>query len=256
MNNQSLPSRLSVFLYGLLAYAVFFVTFLYAIGFIGGFIVPKTIDGTPTVPLGTALLIDGLLLALFAVQHSVMARPFFKHWLTRLIPTAAERPTYVLASSLALIALFRYWEPIGGTVWSVEHPTLRLLLLIGYGAGWATVLATTFLINHFDLFGLRQVWLFLRNRPYTALNFVTPGPYKLIRHPLYIGWLMTFWFAPHMTAAHLFFAIMCTAYILVAIQFEERDLAAAHPEYDAYRRRTPMLIPRIGGGAESERTAD
>jgi len=242
---SSLPTRFAVLVYGLLSYAVFFVTFLYAVGFIGNFGVPKTIDGAPAVPLADALLVNGLLLTLFAVQHSVMARPFFKRALARILPVAAERSTYVLASSLALIALFRFWQPMGGGVWSVEQPAARLLLQVGYGAGWLIVLGTTFLIHHFDLFGLRQVWLFFRGRDYTGLKFVTPGPYRLVRHPLYVGWLVTFWSTPQMTLAHLFFAVMTTAYILVAIQFEERDLADAHPEYHDYRRRTPMLVPRL-----------
>ncbi|WP_415908724.1 methanethiol S-methyltransferase [Oleiharenicola sp. Vm1] len=242
---SSLPTRFAVLVYGLLSYAVFFVTFLYAVGFIGNFGVPKTIDGAPVVPLADALLVNGLLLTLFAVQHSVMARPFFKRALARILPVAAERSTYVLASSLALIALFRFWQPMGGGVWSVEQPAARLLLQVGYGAGWLIVLGTTFLIHHFDLFGLRQVWLFFRGRDYTGLKFVTPGPYRLVRHPLYVGWLVTFWSTPQMTLAHLFFAVMTTAYILVAIQFEERDLADAHPEYHDYRRRTPMLVPRL-----------
>jgi len=245
MNKASFLSRATVLLYGLFAYAVFFATFLYAVGFIGGFLVPKTIDGAPTASLGWAALTDAVLLGLFALQHSVMARPFFKRWLTRLIPVAVERSTYVLASSIALLVLFRYWEPMGGVLWSVEQPAVRLLLQVGYALGWLVVLATTFLIHHFDLFGLRQVWLYFGGREYTGLRFVTPGPYQLVRHPLYIGWLMTFWFTPHMTVTHLFFAVMTTAYILVAIQFEERDLADAHPEYHDYRRRTPMLLPRL-----------
>jgi protein-S-isoprenylcysteine O-methyltransferase Ste14 len=245
MNNAPLPTRLAVFVYGVVAYAIFFATFLYALGFVGGFGVPKGIDSAPLVPLGAALLVNGGLLALFAVQHSLMARPFFKAWLTRFIPTAAERSTYVLASSLALIVLFWLWQPMGGVIWSVENPAARAVLWAGFGFGWALVLVTTFLINHFDLFGLRQVWLFLLGRPYTHLKFVTPGPYRLVRHPLYVGWLAAFWFTPHMTAAHLFFAVMTTAYILVAIQLEERDLTDAHPEYAAYRDRTPMLIPKL-----------
>lgn len=245
MRNASFLSRVAVLLYGLFAYAVFFGTVLYAVGFIGGFMVPKTIDGTPATSFGGAALIDAALIGLFALQHSVMARPFFKRWLTRFVPVAAERSTYVLASSVALLALFRYWEPMGGSVWTVEQPAVRLLLQVGYALGWLVVLATTFLIHHFDLLGLRQVWLFFHGRDYTGLRFVTPGLYQVVRHPLYVGWLMTFWLTPHMTVAHLFFALLTTAYILVAIQFEERDLANAHPEYHDYRRRTPMLLPRF-----------
>lgn len=253
MNNHPLPTRLAVFAYGVVSYAIFFATFLYALGFVGGFIVPKGIDSAPAVPLGAALLVNTGLLALFAVQHSLMARPFFKAWLTRIIPQAAERSTYVLASSLALIALFWLWQPMGGVIWNVENSLGRGILWGGFGFGWGLVLVTTFLINHFDLFGLRQVWKFLLSRPYTHLKFVTPGPYKLVRHPLYVGWLCAFWFTPHMTAAHLFFAVMTTAYILIAIQLEERDLAGAHPEYASYRDRTPMLVPNLGGKTDQAR---
>lgn len=237
--------RIGIFTYGVLCYAIFFATFLYAIGFIGGFGVPVTIDGAPAVPLGQALLIDTLLLGAFAVQHSVMARPAFKRWWTRIVPKAAERSTYVLFSSLLLIALFAHWEPIGGVVWSVRNPLAQGLLYGIYGLGWLTVLVATYLIDHFDLFGLRQVWLHLRGKAYTPPQFGTPWLYRYVRHPLYIGWFMVFWATPHMTAAHLLFAVATTVYILIAIRFEERDLLEMHPEYAAYRRRVPMLIPRI-----------
>jgi protein-S-isoprenylcysteine O-methyltransferase Ste14 len=197
------------------------------------------------------LLINAGLLALFAVQHSVMARPFFKRWITRYIPESAERSTYVLAASLALALLFWFWQPLGGVLWQVENPVGRWLLQIGSALGWLQVLGTTFLINHFDLFGLRQVWLHFRNREYTSLHFHTPGIYKAIRHPLYLGFLFAFWCTPTMTAAHLFFAVMTTAYILVAIQLEERDLQKVHPEYADYKRTTPMLVPRVGNHSAS-----
>ena len=235
--------RLLVFAYGVIAYAIFFVTYLYAAGFIGNLIVPKSLDSTPTAPLGMALLINLGLLSLFAVQHSVMARPWFKRGLVRLIPEAAERSTYVLASSVALILLFWLWSPLGGTVWDVQNPTGRTMLYGLFAFGFLLVLYTTFLINHFDLFGLRQVWLYLRGREYTSLNFVTPGPYRLVRHPLYVGWLFAFWATPTMTLTHLLFAVVTTAYILVAIRFEERDLIDSHPEYADYRRRVPMMVP-------------
>jgi methanethiol S-methyltransferase len=234
--------RTLVLLYGVLSYAIFFGTFLYAIGFIGGFI-PRSIDAAPTTDLGTALAIDIALLGLFAVQHSVMARPAFKRWWTRIVPVAAERSTYTLLSSVALIVLFWQWRPIGAVVWNVESEALRTLIYAGYGAGWVLLLVSTFLINHFDLFGLRQVWLYFRGRPYTDIPFRTPALYKIVRHPLYVGWLLIFWCAPRMTAAHLLFAILTTAYILIAIQFEEHDLTNAFPEYRAYRERVPMLIP-------------
>ena len=194
-------------------------------------------------PFGTALLINLGLLSLFAIQHSVMARPWFKRVWTRVVPQAAERSTYVLASSLALILLFWQWSPLGGVVWDVQNPTGRALLYAGFAFGWLLVLVTTFLINHFDLFGLRQVWLYLRGRAYRPLHFVTPGPYRLVRHPLYVGWLFAFWATPTMTVTHLLFAVMTTAYILVAIQLEERDLVDAHPEYAEYKRRVPMIVP-------------
>lgn len=243
--------RFSIFTYGVLCYAIFFATFLYAIGFIGGFGVPVTIDGEPGVPLGQALLIDTLLLGAFAVQHSVMARPAFKRWWTRYVPKPAERSTYVLFSSLLLIALFAYWQPIGGVIWSVQNPIAQGVLYGIFALGWLTVLVATFLINHFDLFGLRQVWLYLVGKPYTHLTFGTPWLYRHVRHPLYVGWFLAFWATPHMTAAHLLFAVATTAYILIAIRFEERDLQQFHPEYADYRRRVPMLIPRLTRGGSA-----
>ena len=236
--------RIAFFTYGSLCYLIFFGTFLYAIGFIGNFGVPRTLDGTPGQPLGVAVLINAGLLTLFAVQHSVMARKWFKDWWTRIVPTPLERSTYVLFSSLALIFLFWQWQPLGGVVWSVEDPIGRIALYVLFAFGWALVLLSTFLINHFDLFGLRQVWLYLLGRPYTTLQFGTPGPYRLVRHPLYVGWLFAFWSTPTMTLAHLLFSVATTAYILLAIQFEERDLSREHGEaYEAYRRSVPMLIP-------------
>jgi protein-S-isoprenylcysteine O-methyltransferase Ste14 len=235
--------RFPVLIYGVACYAVFLAVFLYAIGFIGNFLVPKAIDSPRDVGFGTALAVNLALLALFAVQHSVMARPGFKRWWTRFVPQAAERSTYVLFSSLALVALFAFWQPMGGTVWSFSTPAAVKAMYVAYAAGWALLLYSTFLINHFDLFGLRQVWLFATGRPYTSLRFQTPWLYRQVRHPLYVGWLLIFWATPDMTVAHLVFAVMTTAYILVAIRFEERDLVAMHPEYAEYRRRVPMLLP-------------
>ena len=255
MNKPSLFYRAAVLLYGTAAYAAFLATFSYAAGFVGNFLVPKSIDSPPTAPLWTAVLVNAGLLALFAVQHSVMARPFFKKWITRYIPVAAERSTYTLAASLALMLLFWLWQPMGGAVWQVDHPIGRSLLYGGSAFGWGLALATTFLINHFDLFGLRQVWLHFRNRTYTGLRFRTPGPYKLIRHPLYCGLLLAFWCTPTMSAAHLFFAVLTTGYILVGIYLEERDLQEAHPEYADYKRRTPMLVPRAGGNKPDQQDA-
>ena len=243
--------RTSVFVYGVVSYAIFFGSFLYALGFVGNVGVPKSIDSMPETPLWLALLVNSLLLGAFAVQHSVMARPGFKRWITRFIPKAAERSTYTLASSLLLIALFTFWEPIGGVVWNVEDPIGRAVLYGLFGFGWGLVLVATFLINHFDLFGLRQVWLYLVGKEYTQLKFGTPGPYKWVRHPLYVGWFFAFWATPTMTVAHLVFALLTTGYILIAIQLEERDLLNVHPEYAGYRKRVPMLIPRFKRGGNA-----
>jgi methanethiol S-methyltransferase len=229
--------------YGALSYVIFFGTFLYAIGFLGNVVVPKSLDSGPTDPWPVALAIDLALLTLFAVQHSVMARAGFKRLLTRVVPAAAERSTYVLASSAALILLFWQWRPLGGTIWDVQNETGRALLYAGFGFGWALVLLATIVINHFDLFGLRQAWRAFQGQPQAPLRFVTPSLYRIVRHPLYVGWLFTFWCTPTMTVTHLLFAAMTTAYILVAIQLEERDLMRAHPEYAEYRRRVPMLMP-------------
>jgi protein-S-isoprenylcysteine O-methyltransferase Ste14 len=235
--------RIITLIYGVFSYAVFFVTFLYAIGFLGNILVPKSLDSGLAGSLGTALLVDIGLLALFAVQHSVMARPAFKRLIARVVSPAAERSTYVMASSVALILLFWQWQPLGGTVWEVEHPVGRALLYGSFAAGWTLVLAATFVINHFDLFGLRQTWRHFRGLPQERLPFVTPIFYRIVRHPLYVGWLLAFWSTPTMTLTHLLFAAVTTAYILVAIQLEERDLMDAHPEYADYRRRVPMLVP-------------
>jgi protein-S-isoprenylcysteine O-methyltransferase Ste14 len=239
--------RILIFTYGTVSYAVFFATFLYAIGFVGNIGVPVSLDSAPTSPLWQALLIDTLLLGAFAVQHSVMARPAFKRWWTRIVPESAERSTYTLISSLLLIAMFVHWQPIGGAVWSVTDPAGQAVIYGLFALGWLLVLVSTFLINHFDLFGLRQVWLQLIGREYTQLRFKTPGLYKVVRHPLYVGWFFAFWATPTMTVAHLVFAVLTTAYILIAIQLEERDLAKVHPEYTDYRKRVPMILPRIGG---------
>ena len=236
--------RIGFFAYGVVAYLVFFASFLYAIGFVGNFGVPTTLDGPASGSIWVALGVDLALLALFAVQHSVMARPWFKTWWTRIVPTPLERSTYVLFSSLALVAMFALWRPLGGQVWSVESAAGRVALYALFAFGWALVLVSTFLINHFDLFGLRQVWLALVDRPYTQLRFGTPGPYRLVRHPLYVGWFFAFWATPTMSLAHLVFALATSAYILVAIQFEERDLVREHGEsYERYRRSVPMLVP-------------
>ncbi len=245
--------RFLILLYGVVCYAVFFLTFLYAIGFVGNFGVPKSMDSPRDTGLWAALLIDLGLLAVFALQHSVMARPAFKRAWTRVIPESAERSTYTLLSSLALILLFWQWRPLGGVIWNVEDEAGRVVLHTLCAFGWTLVLIATFLIHHFDLFGLRQVWLQFRGRPYRPLPFKTPGPYRLVRHPLYVGWFFAFWATPTMTLTHLVFALMTTAYILVAIRLEERDLIDALPEYAQYRREVPMLLPRFGNRMQSRK---
>jgi protein-S-isoprenylcysteine O-methyltransferase Ste14 len=237
--------RTIAFAYGLGSYFAFLVTFLYAVGFIGNFGVPKSMDSFSTTTWQRALLIDVGLLLLFAIQHSVMARRGFKNLITRVVPVELERSTYVLASSVALLLLFWKWQPLGGTVWTVENSAGRGVLYAGYAFGWLLVLAATFAINHFDLFGLRQVWLHLQGQPQQKLRFTTPLFYRVVRHPLYVGWLCVFWITPTMTATHLFFAAVTTAYILVAIRFEERDLLREHPEYAEYRRHVPMIVPKL-----------
>src|SRR5437660_90876 len=243
-----MTKRLVFFAYGAVAYLIFLGTFLYAIAFVGGIGVPTRLDGDPQSPLLTALAIDAALLTLFAVQHSVMARRWFKEWWTQIVPWTIERSTFVLFASLALIVLFWKWQPIGMPIWTVTDPAVRALLWTLFAAGWGTVLVVTFLINHFDLFGLRQVWLPLIGKPYTRIEFRTPAPYRYVRHPLYFGFLLAFWMTPTMTLAHLVFAIATTAYIVLAIQFEEHDLIREHGSaYEEYRRRVPMLLPVPAG---------
>jgi methanethiol S-methyltransferase len=238
--------RVAFFVYGCISYVIFLGTFLYAIAFVGGFAVPTRLDGVPRLPLGTALAIDTALLTIFAVQHSVMARRWFKQWWTRIVPEAIERSTYVLCASLALVLLFWQWQPLGGVIWSVENTAARIALWSGFASGWSLVLIVTFLINHFDLFGLRQVWLALTAKPRPKLALTMPGPYRVVRHPLYFGFVLGFWMTPLMTLAHLVFALVTTAYIVLAIQFEERDLVAEHGDaYEHYRREVPMLIPEL-----------
>lgn len=238
--------RLLFFVYGLTSYVIFLATFLYAIAFVGGFAVPTRLDGPLRGSFPEALAIDCGLLTIFAVQHSVMARKWFKERWTQIIPWTIERSTYVLCASLALIVLFWQWQPLGIQIWSVDNTAVRLLLWTLCAGGWATVLAMTFFINHFDLFGLRQVWLPLMGRPYTRVAFRTPAPYRIVRHPLYFGFLTAFWMTPDMTAAHLVFALATTAYIVLAIQFEEKDLVAEHgPAYEEYRQSVPMLLPGL-----------
>jgi methanethiol S-methyltransferase len=230
--------------YGLTCYAVFLGTFLYAIGFVGNVAVPRSIDVGPSAPLAEALARDVFLLCVFAVQHSLMARPAFKRWWTRFVPAPIERSTYVLFASLALILLYWQWRPILAPVWEVSAPAGALALQVTFWAGWSVVLVSTFLINHFELFGLRQVWLNLKREPLPDPVFRTPFIYAFVRHPIYLGFILAFWSAPVMSAGHLLFAAATTAYILIAIQLEERDLIATFGDaYTRYRRRVSMLIP-------------
>jgi protein-S-isoprenylcysteine O-methyltransferase Ste14 len=236
--------RISTLLYGIFCYLVFLASFLYAIAFLGDFGVPRTIDSGLQGSIGHALAINAGLLALFALQHSIMARSWFKRAWTRIIPPAAERSTYVLLSSLALILLFWQWRPIGGSVWQVDNELGSMAIYWVYAGGWMLLLLATFLINHFDLFGLRQVYLGFRGQEYTGLPFRTPGLYRVVRHPIYLSWLCIFWATPRMTIAHLVFALATTAYILIAIQLEERDLIRAYGEaYRRYKRQVPSILP-------------
>jgi protein-S-isoprenylcysteine O-methyltransferase Ste14 len=241
------PRRFGFLAWGITCYAVFFACFLYAIAFLGDFaIAPKTIDSGTPGPIGIALLADLALLSLFAVQHSVMARPAFKRAWTKIVPEPAERPTYVLASALVLAALFAFWQPIGGTVWAVTSDAGALAIRALYFGGWTMLLYATALIDHFDLFGLRQAWLGFRGQPYTHRPFATPGMYAHVRHPLYVSWAIIFWSAPVMSAGHLLFAIVATAYMVVAVFIEERDLVGHFGDaYRRYQETTPKYFPRF-----------
>jgi protein-S-isoprenylcysteine O-methyltransferase Ste14 len=242
-------ARLLILLYAILSYAVFLASFLYALGFVGNYLVPKSIDKSIDVGgaanVGEDVVVNLLLFGIFAIQHSIMARPAFKRWLVKFLPEACQRSTYVLLSSLILLLLFWQWRPIPNQVWQVEGMAAWLLIGVHW-LGWLITLASTFMIDHFDLSGLRQAFSALRGAELPGRSFKTPLLYKVVRHPIMLGFLLAFWATPVMTAGHLLFAIMTTAYILVGVQFEERDLIAEFgTTYQHYRRRVPMLLPRI-----------
>jgi len=237
-------------IYGVASYVLFLVVFLYAIGFVANWMVPKSIDSGPPGDLLPSLIVNALLLGVFAVQHSVMARPGFKRWWTQMVPESIERSTYVLLSSLALALLYWQWRPLQEVLWNVEGAGAMLLWAL-CALGWLTVLISTFLINHFDLFGLRQVYLNLRSEKYAHLPFRTVGLYKLVRHPIMLGFVIAFWATPHMSLGHLVFSIATTVYILIALQLEEKDLVTYHgDEYEQYKKRVPMLLPLPRKGAD------
>jgi methanethiol S-methyltransferase len=240
-------ARLLILFYALVSYAVFLVSFLYAVGFVGNYLVSKSIDVGDATNLSGAIVVDLLLVGIFAIQHSMMARPAFKQWWAKIFPAACQRSTYVLLSSLILLLLFWQWRPIPIQVWQIDGMAARLLIGV-YWLGWLIVLASTFMIDHFDLSGLRQAFFALRGAEAPGQSFKTPLLYKIVRHPLMLGLLLAFWATPEMTAGHLLFAIMTTAYILVGLQFEERDLIAEFgTTYQQYRQRVPMLLPSIFG---------
>ena len=235
--------KMFAFIYGVISYAVFFVSFLYAIGFVGNLVVPKGIDSGSGASLPESLIVNLVLLGLFAVQHTIMARPAFKKWWTKIIPKEIERSTFVLLASLLLLLLYWQWRPMTAVIWSVENAAGAMVLNAVFWIGWVIVLLSTFMIDHFDLFGLRQVCMPLMSREYTRVGFKKIMLYKYVRHPIMLGFIIAFWATPHMTAGHLLFAGVTTIYILMGLQFEEQDLKHAIPEYGQYCDEVPMLMP-------------
>lgn len=242
-----MAKRIAFFTYGVAAHAMFLGVYAWMAGFVGGYLpfgLP-TLDGAAEGPTWAALLLNAGLIILFGVQHSVMARPAFKAWWTRYVPEPIERSTYVVIANVLMILLMLCWAPLGGVIWHTEG-TWRTVMWIAFAFGWLLVPLTTLMTNHFDLFGTRQVWLYLQGKPYTPLHFGRRAAYKHVRHPLYVGWIVAFWAAPTMTVSHLLFASLLTAYILIAIPMEERDLLAAHGEhYETYKREVGGLVPRL-----------
>ena len=245
--------RWMILLYGITSYLMFFGVFLYAVLFVGNFWIPNTLDSEPRVELITAIAINLSLLVVFAIQHSGMARPAFKDWLTKFVPEPAERSTYVLMSNIAMILFYAFWQPMGGTVWAIENSFAVGAVYGMYFLGWGLLFISTCAICHFDLFGLRQVWFYFRGKKYIPYEFRIPKLYTVVRHPIYVGWLMILWAAPVMTVSHLLFAVGTTAYILVAIQLEERDLVTQFgKKYINYRKDVPMLIPGLASKKKAE----
>mgnify|MGYP000036951025 FL=1 len=239
-------ARIAALVYGAVSYSLFLVVFVYAMWFVADVVVPRSVDRAIDAPVWQAVVIDLGLLTVFAVQHSVMARPAFKRWWTRFIPTAIERSTYVLFASLALALVFWQWREIDTTVWQVDFAPAAVALDALATVGWMTVLASTFMIDHFELFGVRQVVLAWQSKAHAEKGFRTVLLYRLVRHPLMLGFLVAFWATPTMTAGHLLFSLTTTAYILVALRLEERDLIAAlGDQYRTYRENVPMLVPRL-----------
>jgi len=243
--------RALAFIYGLASYTLTMVCFVYLGAWLGNFGIANSIDSEAQQSLGIALSINVGLIVLFALQHSVMARPGFKRWWTKIIGKPIERATYNLFSVIALFAAMWFWQPMGGSVWLVTDSVGQTVLWSLYGFGWALLVIASFYINHFDLFGLRQVWLYLQKKDYTDVKFTSPWLYRVVRHPIYIGWFIIVWATPTMTVTHLAFAVLTSAYILYAVRLEERDLIKAHPEYADYRKEVPALIPRGFGGKKT-----